>query len=335
MSASEQKPADTLREIDWLSIAPWLLLARVPGAALFSGSFLIAVVGVFLTGSVPTASPAVPTNLPGLIETAAEGTIALPCLFASPLLAPFGQASDSCQVGGCSCGLWQLLVWSFFGLAIADRAARILTYGPASKKKLSMMLVWRRWLRLASGLGLAIIPLSFLLYLLPKIAYNGLASDWGVLAFPAAILWGLVLLVSFFGAVLLGGVVVGLPLLWPAVAVDNSDPFEAVSRMLAYVFQRIPQLVFYVALAALGSVAVGTLVELLMSTTLSVAHLAFPEEPNMALASAQSIASWWEIIFIRAMRAFYPAYFFTAAVAIYLLLRRDIDGQPTDEMQVG
>ena len=190
----------------------------------------------------------------------------------------------------------------------------------------------RRWLRLAGGLALAIVPLSLLLYLLPKVAYNGLASDFSVLAFPAAILWGLVLLVAFFGAALLGGVVVGLPLLWPSVAVDHSDPFEAVSRMLAYVFQRIPRLIFYVALATAGSIAAGALVELLMSMTFSITHLSFPQGPSGVGESAQVIVAWWEAIFIQAMRAFYPAYFFTATVAIYLLLRRDIDGQPTDEM---
>lgn len=323
---------DTLREIDWLSIAPWLLFARVPGATIFSSSLLLAMLGVFIAGGVPAVQPATPANLPGLVEAAVEGTTSLPRLFAGPLLAPFCGVSDSCQACGCSCGLWPLLVWSFIGLAIADRAARILTFGPTDGNKLSVMRMWRRWLRLAGALGLAIVPVSLLLYLLPKIAHGGLASDFSALAFPAAILWGMVLLASLFGSVLLAGVAIGLPLLWPAVAVDNSDPFEAVSRMLAYVFQRIPRLVFYVAIAAIGSIATGVLVELLTSTTLSITHLAFPEEPSATITSAQSIANWWETIFIQAMRAFYPAYFFAATVAIYLLLRRDIDGQPTDEM---
>ncbi|UCC98920.1 MAG: hypothetical protein JSW66_03340 [Phycisphaerales bacterium] len=65
----------------------------------------------------------------------------------------------------------------------------------------------------------------------------------------------LALVAGFLTAVILIGTAVGFNLMFPAVAHDGSDCFDAISRSLSYVYARPWQMIFYTAIAAVyGSV---------------------------------------------------------------------------------
>jgi hypothetical protein len=65
----------------------------------------------------------------------------------------------------------------------------------------------------------------------------------------------LALVAGFLIAVILIGAVVGFNLMFPAVACDGSDCFDAISRSFSYVYARPWQMIFYTAIAAIyGSV---------------------------------------------------------------------------------
>lgn len=65
----------------------------------------------------------------------------------------------------------------------------------------------------------------------------------------------LALLAGFLITVILVGAVAGLNLMFPAVAYDGSDCFDAISRALSYVYARPWRMIFYTAIAAVyGSV---------------------------------------------------------------------------------
>lgn len=65
----------------------------------------------------------------------------------------------------------------------------------------------------------------------------------------------LALVAGFLAAVILVGTAAGFNLMFPAVAHDGSDCFDAISRSLSYVYARPWQMIFYTAIAAVyGSV---------------------------------------------------------------------------------
>jgi hypothetical protein len=137
----------------------------------------------------------------------------------------------------------------------------------------------------------------------------------------------------WFGAlpltVLVAIATIGLPLALVAIVVDRADGFDATSRAFAYTTQRVGRLLWYVTVAAVVGVAVGTLVELLLAGGQIAIH-EFGGKP--ASPYANSMLQWLSDVSVRAIRGFYPTYAFAAMTAIYLLLRRDIDGQPMDEI---
>jgi hypothetical protein len=68
----------------------------------------------------------------------------------------------------------------------------------------------------------------------------------------------LALAAGFLIAVILVGAVAGFNLMFPAVAYDGSDCFDAISRALSYVYARPWRMIFYTAVAAVyGSLCYG------------------------------------------------------------------------------
>lgn len=144
----------------------------------------------------------------------------------------------------------------------------------------------------------------------------------------AWVTWPFVVVIASLAAITGFAFVIGTPLVLAAIAVDDADIFDAVSRAYAYAIQRPARLAAYLLIAALVGAFSGLLLETALLTIWSVLNVLY-----FRLAeSGKSAAQWWEHTALVATRGFYIAYFFTAMTAIYLLLRRDIDGQPLDEI---
>jgi len=131
-----------------------------------------------------------------------------------------------------------------------------------------------------------------------------------------------------------GCVAIGWPLLLAALGSQSSDALDALSRMIAYVTQRPLRLLGYTALAALLAWAGGLLVEAVTASTAFVAWLLTERglyKPEADLPLAERIIRGWSFVLLIA-KSYYPAYIATTGTAVYLLLRRDVDEQETDEV---
>lgn len=244
-------------------------------------------------------------------------------------------------------GLWAVAVWAVFAGAITRIAALALTREETLGPKSALVYAVTKWRDYASaplvpllGVVLAIVLVGFPLGLLLRL-------DFFVLA--AGFVWPVVLLVGLFLAIMVFGLLAGWPLLWPAVSVERSDAFDAISSCYAYVYQRPLHYMFYVLVAAVIG-AIGALVvsvfavgvlglsEWLVSWGSGMARLAAilrPEEsgdPGWFLRAGASLIAFWTHCILVVVPAFAHGFFWTAATAIYLLLRRDVDAKELDDI---
>lgn len=314
-----------LREVDWLGIAPWLILFRAPGVALGSYAFLFALAGMLLVGGLAGGPP----PLLGECLPLREGPVQSESIPSLGGAASFLLGQGDGRSGQLFLGLWRAVVWSFCGLGIALSAARGLTYAQEQSLHDTLRRAAGRWPRALGAIAVVAVVVAvpaFFLWI------AGLLLHAPVVGWAAALLWPLAIALGLAVAVLGLGAAVGWPLLLAAVAVEGVDALDAVSRMYAYVTQRLFRLVFYLLVAAAIGACVAFFVELVAGETIHALRYlagAAPETRYGAIVRA------WEAAFLGAARAIYPAYFFTAATAVYLLLRHDVDGQAVDEMDAG
>jgi hypothetical protein len=176
----------------------------------------------------------------------------------------------------------------------------------------------------------------------------GLLARMNWVAWTAGILWPVVLLFGLMLAVLVIGLVLAWPLMWATIAVEQSDAFDAVSRMYAYFYQRPLHFAGYGLLVAAMAVVGSIGVHLLAAATVSLTDWAFgwghgnaldslqsagaTVEMSPALSNAAAGRSFWLQV-VASVAAAYPlGLLWTAAVGTYLLLRLHVDGAQTDEI---
>jgi hypothetical protein len=228
---------------------------------------------------------------------------------------------------------WQLAVWAALGGAISRIAALGLTRGEAPDFPNSLRFAKRNYASFFSaplfnllGVLLTALPLV-LLGLLMRL-------DW--LAIVAALIWPIVLVIGLGVAGLAIGLALGFPLLWAAIAVEETDAFDAISRMYAYFYQRPLRLFWYVLVAAAFGWLGGAAIELLLTATRSATEgsVALSRGEGPFPPAAERIIRFWTggLSVVRA--AYYFGYYWCAGVGIYLLLRRDIDSVQLDEVAI-
>lgn len=162
-----------------------------------------------------------------------------------------------------------LVVWSFLAGAICRIAGAHFALGtPAT---LPDALSFARD-RLAMGLLLApCIPLVFVSLLSLALALFGV-----VLRFPLLgdLVAGPLFFLAMFGGVLLvaltAAMSIGGWLLWPSVAVESSDAFDAFSRSLAYAFSRVWKTAIYASILLVFAAAFWGAFRWLIATGLRV-----------------------------------------------------------------
>jgi hypothetical protein len=146
------------------------------------------------------------------------------------------------------CGLWALVVWSFFGAAITRMAAVKL----AREERLSwgQLLTYTRkkW---PSYFTAPLFPLIGVLLATVPLALLGLLLRFDAGILIAGLLWPIALAAGIFMAILMIGLLFGWPLMWTTISSEGTDAFDALSRSYAYVYQRPLHFFFYVLVAAL------------------------------------------------------------------------------------
>ncbi|HEX2477117.1 MAG TPA: hypothetical protein VHK01_20345, partial [Lacipirellulaceae bacterium] len=150
---------------------------------------------------------------------------------------------------------------------------------------------------------------------------------------------------------------VGWPLMWATISVEGTDAFDALSRSYAYTYQRPWRLLWYVLVVAVLAIVSMFVVKLFATTAIAlgdwsvdwglddvtmhdvVRPVVAPDAPapadlGLMRNGARRAISFWKWL-MEALAAGYQAGFlWVAAVGVYLLLRRDIDGVQTTEVYV-
>ena len=239
-------------------------------------------------------------------------------------------------------GVWSVAVWGLFGGAIARIAAVYLTYGEAIGPLAALRASARKW-RSTVGAPL-LVAVAVLLLTLP-LALAGLLLRFDVMSLMLGLAWIVAIIAGSALAVVALGLAFGWPLMFSAVAVERTDAFDAISRGFAYLFQRPFHLLFYVVVASLLGMLAQLAVELAVTATTVATDAAVsvgageerlgdlgvdgngasPDVSDVGAFGGAAIQFWTGAL--RAAAVYFPlAYFWPATTAIYLLLRRGVDG---------
>ncbi len=361
---TDAPPSLPLYEIPYLRLFPWLRLFRCPGSAADPKRLLLAAMGILILQAgwagldrvfpeaLTTPGARIGTDTPWKLFPAQGWRVYVHRLqepawcVTGPLMTAFDAATPARTFAHAAlAAVWALVVFGMTGGAIARVAVVNLTRGErvgvveavrfSAGKAVSLL-----GAPLVPILGVvAVAALVALVGLLYRVPGQAVAAVAGALAF-LPLVGGLVL------ALIVVGLAVGWPLMQASVAAEAEDGFDAMSRAYAYVHQRPWHYAAYVAVA----VAVGCVglffVDLFagLVVRLSAWALAFggprstvlgyyrPTPPTTAVPPAATAATvahgfWLAVVGLLA-RGWVYSYFWTAATAIYLLLRRDVDGTP-------
>jgi hypothetical protein len=264
---------------------------------------------------------------------------------------------------------WFLLVWSLFGGAIA----RIAAVHVARDEKLSVRQALRFSIsKVLSFLFAPLIPLMIILAIGVVVAATGLLLLYIKWAGPVVmgLVFFLALLAGFIMTLVALGTVGGFNLMFPTVAVEGSDSFDAISRSFSYVFARPWRMLFYTAVSiaygALTYLFVRLFIFVLLLTTHYFVGWFLPNsgQPNRywngpsdaviwpaptwdnltydvnyaGLKTSEDIAagavSFWVYLTIGLLGAFAISFYFSANTIIYYLMRREVDATELDDVYV-
>ncbi len=316
----------TLRRVDWLELAPATILARAFSATFKTSFLLLGALGIalFATAAGTTKVPDVGERSGCPLEAAVRCVGALvahcggatnPATDSAALLAASGDARKArTDAADCAARAVALAAAVWFALAIArTTAARLATSGRSSTAaSLKFATV-----RLKSLLIPAAAPLLFAAALGAIGAIStrcGGASAAVVAPISAAAFFAFVVLTALTA--------VAFPLATVAVAAEKSDGFDALARGVSYATRRPLHLIFYAVLAAfltaLGSALVGWAAEAARALFVG------------AFADGGAWIEFWNLALFSLPASYCGVSAVVYTSAIYLALRRSVDGTPFD-----
>jgi hypothetical protein len=263
--------------------------------------------------------------------------------------------------------LYFLLLWSIFGGAVS----RIAAVQEARDEKISV----RQALRFSTGKVLSF----FFAPLIPIIIIGFIALVLGLVFAVTQAPWGLgsvwliVVAVLFFLA-LLGGLVMALTgiglvggghLMYPTIAVEGSDSFDAVSRSFSYLYARPWQLLWYTFVSLLYGAITYLFVRFFLHLLLWLTHagvsmfmyknaadgsslmnaiwagptdvMKLAYDPDWAVLRTlqcigAGIMAFWIYLAISMIGAYAISLYFSSSTIIYYLMRREVDATAIDEV---
>jgi hypothetical protein len=260
--------------------------------------------------------------------------------------------------------LWFLILWSVLGGAIA----RIAALHVARDEKISI----RQALRFSTSKALSfffapVIPMIILVGLAAALALGGLILfiPW-VGPIVVGVFFFLALLAAFVMTLVVVGTIGGFNLMYPTVAVEGSDSFDAISRSFSYIFARPWRTIFYSAVALAYGALTYLFVRLFLFILLMLAHASviwFMKDtsdtagywrqlwpaptlggelgydiPFKSLGVGGDIAAslifFWVYLMIALVGAYVVSFYFSANTIIYYLLRREVDATDLDDVYV-
>ena len=260
-------------------------------------------------------------------------------------------------------GIFFLIVWAVFGGAIARIAAVHVARDEKISIRQALAFSTSKFLSFVSA---PIIPLIIVLVVGLVVAVGGLIGNIPFLG-PIAVgaLFILALAAGFVMTLVLLGLAGGFNLMYPTIAVEGSDSFDAISRSFSYLYARPWRLAFYTAVAVLYGALTYTFVRFFIYLLLYLTHtfvglLFFRSAdstaplwatmwPNpvanqrlvydvdfLTLSFAQdvgaSLLSFWVYLTIGMLGAFAISFYFSANTIIYYLMRNEVDATELDDV---
>jgi hypothetical protein len=260
-------------------------------------------------------------------------------------------------------GIWFLVLWSLFGGAIC----RIAAVHVARDEKLSI----RSALMFSGGKFLSFLfaPIIPLIIVVGVGLLVTLGSALANIPYFGPIVVGaiffLALAAGFIMALVLLGLIGGFNLMYPTVAVEGSDSFDAISRSFSYLYARPWRLGFYTLVSMIYGTASYLFVRLFIFLMLVLAYkfaglavmasadstaplwpslwpdpstsgrLSY-EIDTLSLTFAQEIGArliWlWVHLVIAILGAFAVCFYFSANTIIYYLMRQEVDATELDDV---
>lgn len=351
----------TLRRIDWQELLPGTLLFRA-----FYAAFGVRVLLLSLAGVVGTLTLASVLTLVfgGAFEFRAPevATLAAPCDWSDDNIF-LNVTTPLCLFIDAGYRFWEpqpftqyahTATW-FFGLAVlwgvcGGAVFRItaVRLGRGGNEPLRHVAAFGfRRLKSFYGAMLLLVVAMMCCYIPLRILHAALGTS--VFHFIAACGFGMAIPFAIVAVLLAFLLSAGANLLLAAVVVDGADMFDAVSRAASYLYQRFFHYALYLACAAvLGTIGMMLTSLLTSGATEVMLRYTGSEFATMVRSGelmtlfwsgrltewslAMQIASFWVATFQLLPHAFGFSFFGTASVAIYLLLRRSLDGTPLDHV---
>jgi hypothetical protein len=271
-----------------------------------------------------------------------------PVVVAEELMRPWWELVHRNWWRGLFLALFSLAVWSWVGTMICRHVA--LNLG-------SLDYTWREVFRFTNqhyldSLFSILIPLAAVTAILLPLALCGglLVGDWtSILGAPLALIGTVA---GLLVGVILLGLVLAWPLMFPAIAFEGRDSFESISRAYAYILQRPLHALLLAATAWAFGTAVAFGIELFCSLSAGGYVWALSWGANVgdgqrlaellqsANAGESAIIQYWTTPVLRTgVEGFYFlgraasfSVFWGLASGVYLLLRRYLDQTPLDEV---
>ena len=245
-------------------------------------------------------------------------------------------------------------IFGLFGGAICRITARQVTreerIGPMEALKFSSKRFWRLFL-------VPILPVSLIVFGVLVIAVFSWFFQWPVIG---QAIQAILMPIIYLGGALMALVAIllaaGYGLMFPAVAVDNSEGYDAMSRAFSYIKNKPWHAAFYAFLSAVYGIICYIFLRcfifvmfLCIRTGLVIALNGDAEAiwPTPAfsdfvpqiqwhlLSSSQSVSAvifrLWALVFVLVLPAYGISFFYTMATNIYVLLRKDEDDVDMEE----
>lgn len=258
-----------------------------------------------------------------------------------------------------------LIIWSVFGGAIC----RIAAVHVARDEKLSLKAAVKFSLsKFLSFIFAPIIPLVIVLVVGLVVLVGGLVGNIPVVGpWLVGALFFLALGAGFVMTLVLIGTIGGFNLMYPTIAVEGSDSFDAISRSFSYVYARPWRMVFYTVVAVIYGALTYMFVKFFLALMLGLTHYFVgkgffksaddgrqlwnalwpgPSGPPrnelvydvdfLSLTGPQKVAagmlSFWIYMVIAMLGAFAVSFYFSANTIIYYLMRREVDATELDDV---
>jgi hypothetical protein len=247
-------------------------------------------------------------------------------------------------------GIVLLFIWSFFGGAIARLAA--LDFARDERPQVGQGIAFGLG-KFGSFFWSPIVPLIFVaVLLLCNVLLGVVGRIPGAGPIILGLLYVLAALSAFLVVLLLIGTCFGALFMWPTIAMEGTDSFDAISRAFNYLYARPWKTIWCVLVAIVYGLAVLLFVVAFAGLLLYIAEHSVARGMGYRFArigeflqsgappEQSSFPELWAAVWMRVVHitvvglvlGFWASYKISAMTIIYSVLRRDVDGTEMSEV---